>query len=140
MNPTSRLMMVGLDRLMISSRSNILGVAKPVGRLMCLQYAKNSTMVRLDGKVCIITGATSGIGEKVVEVFLKEGSTVVFSGRRSHLGKSIQDRLGGHFVRCDVSIESDVVSLIETTISTFGRIDCFFANAGAGGPQGGIAS
>ena len=39
---------------------------------MCLQYAKNSTMGRLDGKVCIITGATSGIGEKVVEVFLKE--------------------------------------------------------------------
>ena len=107
---------------------------------MCLQYAKNSTMGRLDGKVCIITGATSGIGEKAVEVFLKEGSTVVFSGRRSHLGKSIQDRFGGHFVRCDVSVESDVISLIEATISKFGRIDCFFANAGAGGPQGGIAS
>ena len=97
-------------------------------------------MGRLDGKVCIITGATSGIGEKAVELFLKEGSTVVFSGRRSNLGKSIQDRLGGHFVRCDVSVESDVIHLIETTVAKFGKVDCFFANAGASGPQGGISS
>ena len=94
---------------------------------------------RLTGKVCIITGATSGIGETAVEVFLAEGATVVFSGRRAAEGNAIQARVGGTFVQCDVTDEAQVLSLIQTTKEKFGRIDCFFANAGGSGPQGGLA-
>ena len=97
-------------------------------------------MGRLSGKVCIITGATSGIGERSVEIFLKEGATVVFAGRRVNLGETIQNKYGGEFIQCDVAIETDVINLIDQTIAKHGKTDCFFANAGASGPQGGIAT
>tara|TARA_A100001015_G_scaffold307130_1_gene402508 strand:+ start:188 stop:466 length:279 start_codon:yes stop_codon:yes gene_type:complete len=87
-------------------------------------------MGRLSGKVCIITGATSGIGERSVEIFLKEGATVVFAGRRVNLGETIQNKYGGEFIQCDVAIETDVINLIDQTIAKHGKIDCFFANAG----------
>lgn len=97
-------------------------------------------MGRLDGKVCIITGATSGIGERAVEIFVGEGAKVVFAGRRDDLGKAIERRAGGLFVQCDVTREQDVARLVQRTVEAHGRIDCFFANAGGPGPTGAIDS
>jgi len=93
-------------------------------------------MGRLDGKVCIITGATSGIGERSVEIFIKEGARVVFAGRRSDQGKEIEKRVGGTFIQCDVTMEDQVESLVKKTVEMHGRLDCFFANAGGPGPLG----
>ena len=74
-------------------------------------------MARLDGKVAIITGGTSGIGARTVEIFTDEGARVVFCGRREDLGNALADRLGCavKYVRADVSVEDDVAKLIQTT-------------------------
>ncbi|MCG8492098.1 MAG: SDR family oxidoreductase [Sneathiellales bacterium] len=97
-------------------------------------------MGKLDGKIAIITGGTSGIGLRSVEIFQEEGATVVFSGRRVAEGNEIAERLGEnvHFVRADVSVEEDVKNLIQGTAEKFGRIDALFNNAGGPAPVGSI--
>jgi NAD(P)-dependent dehydrogenase (short-subunit alcohol dehydrogenase family) len=98
-------------------------------------------MDRLSGKIAIVTGATSGIGRRTVEIFIAEGARVVFCGRRAALGRELEDKLGRDrcvFVEADVTVESDVKRLIETCLSKWGRIDCLFNNAGGPAPLGGI--
>ena len=90
----------------------------------------------LDGKIAIITGGTSGIGERTAELFVEEGATVVIAGRRQEVGEALAARLGqsASFVRTDVNREEDIKALIEGTVARFGRLDCLFGNAGSGGP------
>ena len=98
-------------------------------------------MDQLDSKVAIITGATSGIGHRTAERFVEEGARVVLCGRRSGLGEALEEALGRErcrFVRADVTLEADVVRLVETCVQTFGRVDCLFNNAGGPAPTGGI--
>ncbi|WP_025898095.1 SDR family NAD(P)-dependent oxidoreductase [Sneathiella glossodoripedis] len=97
-------------------------------------------MGRLDSKVAIITGGTSGIGLKSVELFIKEGATVVFAGRRKGDGEKIASSLGpnAHFIQTDVAVEADVKALISETASKFGKIDVLFNNAGGPAPVGSI--
>lgn len=99
-------------------------------------------MARLDGKVCIITGATSGIGRRTAEVFVAEGAKVVIAGRREAEGHAVVAALGTacDFVRTDVTDEAQVLALIEFTTAKHGRVDCLFNNAGGPAPQGGIES
>jgi len=95
----------------------------------------------LDGKIAIITGATSGIGERAAELFVAEGATVVLSGRRAELGQGIAARLGqnAHFVQADMAAEADIEALVRGTKERFGRIDVLFNNAGHGLPPFRIA-
>jgi NAD(P)-dependent dehydrogenase (short-subunit alcohol dehydrogenase family) len=96
---------------------------------------------QLQGKVAIITGATSGIGRRTVERFVGEGAKVVFCGRRAPLGTQLEKALGrerAQFVQADVTLEADVVRVIEACVKSFGRVDCLFNNAGAPAPVGGI--
>ena len=98
-------------------------------------------MGQLQGKVAIVTGATSGIGRRTVERFVEEGAQVVGCGRRSSLGMELENALGRErcrFVQADVTLEPDVVRLIETCVQAFGRVDCLFNNAGGPAPVGGI--
>ena len=97
-------------------------------------------MNRLQDKVAIITGGTSGIGLRTVEVFAEEGAKVVFSGRREKEGQEIAGRLGENvsFVRADASIEADMQSLITGTAEKYGKLDCLFNNAGGPAPVGSI--
>jgi len=90
----------------------------------------------LDGKITIITGGTSGIGERTAELFVEAGARVVIAGRRQEVGDAIAARLGqsASFVRTDVNREEEVKALIEGTVARFGRLDCLFSNAGSGGP------
>jgi len=98
---------------------------------------KEKRMGHLDGKVAIVTGATSGIGERIAEVFVGEGARVVGAGRREAEGRALEARCGPalSFVRTDVSDEAAVKAMIDHAVTRFGRLDCLVNNAGGGSPM-----
>jgi len=90
---------------------------------------------RLAGRVAWISGATSGIGEAVAELFAREGARVALVGRRLELGRAIAGRIaaaGGEALALsgDVSAEADVERSVHATVERFGRIDILVNNAG----------
>src|SRR5579859_6163145 len=97
-------------------------------------------MGRLDGKVAVITGATSGIGLRTAEIFVAEGAKVVIAGRRAREGEALAKKLGPAcvFRRTDVTVEDEMRALIGEAVEKFGRIDCLFNNAGGPAQTGGI--
>ncbi|KIZ47916.1 MULTISPECIES: SDR family oxidoreductase [Rhodopseudomonas] len=97
-------------------------------------------MGRLDGKVAVITGATSGIGLRTAEIFVAEGAKVVIAGRRAAEGEALAAQLGAAcvFRQTDVTDEEQMRALIGQAIDSFGRIDCLFNNAGGPAQTGGI--
>jgi NAD(P)-dependent dehydrogenase (short-subunit alcohol dehydrogenase family) len=92
-------------------------------------------MSTLTGKVAIVTGGTSGIGERIIERFVEEGAEVVVSARRQEEGQALEKRLGVRFVGADVASEPDVKAMVDRAIAAFGRIDCLVANAGVPSPM-----
>ena len=92
-------------------------------------------MGQLNDKVVVITGATSGIGRRTAELFVKEGAYVVLSGRRKTEGKALETSLGNRvlYVEANVSEDEQVGNLMQTSMNEFGRIDCLFNNAGVPG-------
>ncbi len=91
---------------------------------------------RLEGKVAVITGGTSGIGEATARRFVQEGARVVFAGRSEDKGAALARELGERavFQRADVLREADIAALVDAAVSRFGRLDCLFNNAGAPTP------
>jgi NAD(P)-dependent dehydrogenase (short-subunit alcohol dehydrogenase family) len=94
---------------------------------------------RLNGKVALITGGTSGIGEATVELFVAEGAKVVIVGRNAEKGEAQAKALGPNtrFFRADVMAESEIAASVKAATDAFGRLDILFNNAGgntAGGP------
>ncbi len=92
-------------------------------------------MGKLNEKVAIVTGATAGIGEGIVEVFCQEGAKVVFCGRRAEKGaemeKAWKDRgFDVYFVRADMSKDEDIKNLMDRTIEKYGKLDILVNNAG----------
>jgi len=90
---------------------------------------------RLQNKVALITGGTSGIGEATAHVFACEGAQVVITGRRVELGETVVaeiKRSGGEaiFIAADVTRAEDCRRSIDETIAVFGRVDILFNNAG----------
>ncbi|MEU6427791.1 SDR family oxidoreductase [Microbispora sp. NPDC046973] len=96
-------------------------------------------MGTLDGKIAIITGATSGIGARTAGLFAAEGANVVIAGRRKDEGEALAERLGGGFVRTDVAVEADVEALVAHAVERYGRLDVLVNSAGDPGPGGSIA-
>lgn len=97
------------------------------------QEGKN--MGKLDNKVCIVTGSTSGIGEATAKVMADEGGKVVVTGRREAEGARVVGEIeakGGtaFFVKADVTSEDDIKALIAKAVETFGGLDVFVANSG----------
>jgi len=88
---------------------------------------------RLDGKVAVITGATSGIGEATARLFAAESASLVIAGRAVDKGEALARELGPNvvFQRADVMREADIAALVDTAVARFGRLDCLFNNAGA---------
>lgn len=91
--------------------------------------------MRLEGKVAIITGSTSGIGRATAILFAQEGAKVVVVGRRADAGQMTVDEInrnGGEalFVKTDVSEMRHVKILIKQTVRNYGKIDILFNNAG----------
>jgi NAD(P)-dependent dehydrogenase (short-subunit alcohol dehydrogenase family) len=95
----------------------------------------------LDGKVALITGAGSGIGQATSRIFAREGAKLVLADVVEEGGnqtlKMVQDlRANAIFVKCDVSKGSDVDAMVAKTVATYGRLDCAFNNAGIEGEGG----
>ncbi len=93
----------------------------------------------LKNKVALVTGATSGIGKATALALGIAGAKVVFSGRREPEGKETEAQLRDAgvdclFVQSDVSNEDDIKALVQTTVATFGTLDCAFNNAGIDPP------
>lgn len=96
-------------------------------------------MGRLDGKVVVITGGSSGIGNASVRLFVKEGALVAFGDIQDELGIALAEELGPNaiYLHTDVRNESEIKALIDLAVERFGRLDCIFNNAGfpgVGGP------
>ena len=91
---------------------------------------------RLKGKVALITGGTSGIGAATAELFVKEGATVMITGRSVEKGQALADSLGPNasYREADVMEEAAIADCIFHTSQTHGRLDILFNNAG--GPVG----
>lgn len=97
-----------------------------------------------DRKVALVTGATSGIGQAAAIAFAKEGYNVVVNGRDEKRGESVVREItsnGGQAVwlPSDVTDETAVESMVDQIMTTFGRLDCAFNNAGSGGRGGKVA-
>ncbi|MEJ6011344.1 SDR family NAD(P)-dependent oxidoreductase [Novosphingobium aquae] len=91
-------------------------------------------MMRLAGKVAVITGAGSGMGKAMAELFSQEGAKVVcadISGQQEAVAASIGDAAVA--VHCNVADEDDVQRMIATAEERFGRLDVLVNNAGFGG-------
>ena len=90
---------------------------------------------RFEGKVAIITGATSGIGMVTAQRMAAEGARVVLAARRADRGKALIEEIkaaGGEalFVQTDVSRRESIARMVEETVETYGRLDYAFNNAG----------
>jgi NAD(P)-dependent dehydrogenase (short-subunit alcohol dehydrogenase family) len=99
-------------------------------------------MGKLDAKVAVITGGASGIGHAAVRLFVEEGCRVVIADLQDDKGAALAEELGGksaRYLHVDVSREADVSGAIAHAVARFGRLDCVFNNAGAGGVTGPIA-
>lgn len=102
-------------------------------------------MKRLEGKVAVITGATSGIGKGTARRFVREGATIVFNARTEATGLQTEEELRAlmpgarvKFIRADISIKEQIQGVVEYAIKTFGRVDALVNNAQGIPPVGPI--
>ncbi|HLO17192.1 MAG TPA: SDR family oxidoreductase [Anaerolineales bacterium] len=95
-------------------------------------------MPLFDGKVVIVTGGSSGIGQAACHLYAREGAKVAVSDVDEKGGqetvRAIQEGKGeATFIRADVSNPSDCQALVNSTLENYGRLDIAFNNAGIGG-------
>ncbi len=96
---------------------------------------------RLENKVALVTGASSGIGRAASIAFAREGAKVVLASRNEESTlrtlRMVEEAGGeGIFVKTDVSVDRDVENLVQKTLETYGQLDCAFNNAGVSGTPG----
>ena len=96
--------------------------------------------MRLENKVALITGGTSGIGEAVAYLFAREGAKIAITGRNESRGHAVTARIlesGGKaiFIRTDVRHAAECKRSVDATLDSFGRLDILFNNAGVFFPQ-----
>ena len=92
-------------------------------------------MAKLEGKVAVVTGASSGIGEATAEALAAEGASVVVAARREDRLAELAERIRGEGGRvlaavCDVTDEGQAHGLIRKAVQEFGRVDILVNNAG----------
>ena len=93
-----------------------------------------------EGKVAVVTGGASGIGEAVAKALAAEGVKVVIADFNAELGQKVADELGGAFFKIDVTDPAQNKAMVEFAVATFGRLDYALNNAGIGGPQGDVTT
>ena len=90
---------------------------------------------RLDGKVVILTGASSGLGARFAQVLDALGATTVLAARRvDRLTDLAASLTNAHAVACDVGVDGANEALVEQTVANHGRLDAVVANAGISNP------
>lgn len=100
-----------------------------------MMIQKGDIMGKLDGKVAIITGATSGMGRDSAKLFAAEGAKVVITGRNEERAKAVVDDIkaeGGEaiYVIVDMANLDEVPKVFEAAMDEYGTIDILFNNAG----------
>jgi NAD(P)-dependent dehydrogenase (short-subunit alcohol dehydrogenase family) len=95
---------------------------------------------RVSGKVVVVTGAASGLGEATARLMHAEGAAVLLTDIQDIRGQRVADELGdrARYLHCDVAAEPDVANAVDVAVREFGRLDCMFNNAGIVGTHGGI--
>lgn len=93
---------------------------------------------RLAGKTAIVTGGASGIGESASRIFVEHGAKVVIGDIDEAKGKALEAELGDNaiFRRLDASDEANWKSVVDETMSLWGRLDIVVNNAGLSGAKG----
>jgi NAD(P)-dependent dehydrogenase (short-subunit alcohol dehydrogenase family) len=96
-----------------------------------------TTPFRLDGKVAVVTGASSGLGDRFARVLHAAGATVVAAARRTDRLEALAAELGDRLipVTCDVSVDTDCERLVADAIAVDGHLDVLVNNAGIGTPS-----
>src|SRR5688572_16955776 len=97
--------------------------------------ARDFPMERLDNKVCLVTGAASGIGKRIAEVYAGHGARVAIADLRIEAAETVAQAIrdaGGDAlaVAMDVTDERQVVDGVAKTIARYGRVDVLVSNAG----------
>nr|XP_027065976.1 secoisolariciresinol dehydrogenase-like [Coffea arabica] len=93
---------------------------------------------RLEGKVALITGGASGIGECTAKLFSQHGAKVAIADIKDELGHSLSDALGSSnstYIHCDVTNEDHIKNAVDKTVATYGKLDIMFNNAGIADPN-----
>ena len=90
---------------------------------------------KLDGKIAIVTGVASGIGQAAALIFAREGAKLVAADVSVEQGEATVRKVkeaGGDaiFVRCDIAKAADAEALVAAAVKTYGRLDCAYNNAG----------
>jgi hypothetical protein len=91
---------------------------------------------RLDGRIAVVTGASSGLGDRFARVLHAAGATVVAAARRTDRLEALATELGDRLVpmTCDVSVDADCERLVAAAIDLDGHLDVLVNNAGIGAP------
>jgi len=91
-------------------------------------------MAKLNGKICIVTGASGGIGKSLVEKLAAQGASLVLAARRmevlEEIRKTLPDKDKVLCLKCDVTQQSDLENLVNKTIEKFKKIDVVVNGAG----------
>ncbi|KAG6551229.1 hypothetical protein Mapa_007155 [Marchantia paleacea] len=92
----------------------------------------------LQGKVAVITGGASGIGQETVKTFVAHGAKVIIADIQDAAGEKLAQDLGGpdtaRYIHCDVSQEEHVAAAVDLSVSAYGGLHVMFNNAGVAGP------
>jgi 3-oxoacyl-[acyl-carrier protein] reductase len=94
--------------------------------------------LKLKDKIAIVTGGSAGIGEAIAHTYAAEGASVVIASRNAEKGQKVSDAINDTcnqrnralFVKTDVSIKNEVVSMVEKTVELYKKVDILVNNAG----------
>jgi NAD(P)-dependent dehydrogenase (short-subunit alcohol dehydrogenase family) len=99
------------------------------------KYQGRRAIMRLSGKVAVISGAASGMGAATARMFAREGAKVVIADVLAHEGRQVADAIGAdaRFEKLDVTDEDNWAAIVAATTRQFGKLDVLVNNAGVSG-------